>query len=254
MMKKFLRVGGARLAVLTAVGLVACVGLLAAHGGRVLALPRVAICGTPVEASWNTDVQTKLQATDLFGAVDLIDCGSKTPSVSKLSAYAAVLVYSDNPFADATRLGDNLADYVDAGGHVAIATYGISSNVSQVGGRLLTDGYLPFIASGSADAAPTDGSSLTPVKKDDPESPLLTGVRAFSGGTSSKRSLVALAAGATQVAHWSDGTPFLAVMGHVVGLNFYPPSSDARADFWAASTDGARLIANALATTTTGGN
>ena len=32
----------------------------------------------------------------------------------------------------------------------------------------------------------------------------------------------------------------------MVALNFYPPSSDARADFWDATTDGWVLQANAL--------
>ena len=32
----------------------------------------------------------------------------------------------------------------------------------------------------------------------------------------------------------------------MVGLNFYPPSSDARTDFWASSTSGGTLMANSL--------
>ena len=34
--------------------------------------------------------------------------------------------------------------------------------------------------------------------------------------------------------------------GRIVGLNLYPPSSDARSDLWDSSTDGALLMANAL--------
>lgn len=57
--------------------------------------------------------------------------------------------------------------------------------------------------------------------------------------------------GTTLVAHWSDGQPLVGardgpVGGRIVGLNFYPPSSDARGDFWDLTTDGARLMANAL--------
>ena len=33
----------------------------------------------------------------------------------------------------------------------------------------------------------------------------------------------------------------------IVGLNFFPPSSDAQAGLWTASTDGALLMGNALA-------
>ena len=38
----------------------------------------------------------------------------------------------------------------------------------------------------------------------------------------------------------------MAVKDDVVGLNFFPPSSDAQATFWDASTDGDILMANAL--------
>jgi hypothetical protein len=55
---------------------------------------------------------------------------------------------------------------------------------------------------------------------------------------------------ATLVAEWSDGLPLVASrkigLATRVDLNFYPPSSDVRADFWTATTDGAQLLANAL--------
>jgi hypothetical protein len=85
-----------------------------------------------------------------------------------------------------------------------------------------------------------------------PGSPLLAGVESFNGGESSYRNTVDVAPTATLIANWDDEftTPFLAVSsakaGVVVGLNFYPPSSDIREDFWDASTDGWTLLANAL--------
>jgi hypothetical protein len=91
--------------------------------------------------------------------------------------------------------------------------------------------------------------SLVPV---DPSHPLLAGVDDFSGGSSSYHAEAARPApSASLVAEWSDGDALVAVhvpsgAGSVVALNFYPPSSDARADFWDASTDGAALLANAL--------
>ena len=85
-----------------------------------------------------------------------------------------------------------------------------------------------------------------------PGNPLLAGVSSFDGGSSSFRNPTGLAAGATQVAHWSDGTPLVAFKGRVVGLNFFPPSSDVRSDFWKSSTDGVRLMTNALGATLAG--
>ena len=79
-----------------------------------------------------------------------------------------------------------------------------------------------------------------------PGSSLLAGVSSFNGGSFSYRNPGAtLTSGATLVAHWDDGVPLIAFKGGVVGLNFYPPSSDARPGFWDATTDGARLMTNA---------
>jgi hypothetical protein len=72
-------------------------------------------------------------------------------------------------------------------------------------------------------------------------------VSVFNGGTSNYRSTsIAPVAGATLVANYSDDVPLVAYKGSVVALNFYPPSSDARSDFWVSSTDGAKLLVNAL--------
>ena len=56
-----------------------------------------------------------------------------------------------------------------------------------------------------------------------------------------------MTAGSLQVAHWSDDSaPLVGAKGNVVGLNFFPPNSNARGDLWTASTDGAALLANSL--------
>ena len=72
----------------------------------------------------------------------------------------------------------------------------------------------------------------------------------FNGGSSSYHDSVSTTTGATLVAHWTDGLPLVATKqltaGRAAALNFYPPSSNARSDFWEASTDGGRLMANAL--------
>ena len=73
----------------------------------------------------------------------------------------------------------------------------------------------------------------------------------FNGGTASwHNSPIGIAAGATLVAHWSNGQPLVGAKdiapGRSAGLNFFPPSSDASGGLWLASTDGARLMADAL--------
>lgn len=200
----------------------------------------VAVLGAPYDPAWSLDVRDKIAAVSAgsLGTVDVFDVGTATPTLPQLRAYTAVLVFSDVDFFDAVALGDVLADYVDGGGTVVIATF--AYNINPIGGRIVTGNYMPLTLGDQSDGLPM---TLVPV---DPLHPLLAGVTSFDGGTSSFHNVVTTTAGATLVANWSNGLPLIAVKGSVVGLNFYPPSSDARADFWVAGTDGARIMVNAL--------
>jgi hypothetical protein len=206
----------------------------ASAGGSVL------VCATA--PSYDADVQAKLVGTGRFTTVDTFDCGAGTPTPSQLASYSAVLVNADGSYADPTALGDELADYADAGGSVVEAVFNFAGGIS-LGGRWASDGYGVYTFGGGQ----MQGTPYSLVA-DVPSSPLLDGVSSFNGGSSSYLDDVTLAPGSTQIAHWNDGasTPLVAYNAHSVGLNFYPPSSDARSDFWDASTDGAALLANAL--------
>jgi hypothetical protein len=202
----------------------------------------VLICATA--PSYDADVQAKLVGTGRFSSVDTFDCSSGTPTPSQLASYSAVLVYSDGAYSDSTGLGNELADYADAGGQVVEAAFNFFANPSlALQGRWASDGYSAYSFGGG----PATPGALNLVA-DLPSNPLLNGVSSFNGGSSNYMEGVTLAPGSTQVAHWDDGssTPLVAYNAHSVGLNFYPPSSDIRADFWDASTDGAALLANAL--------
>jgi hypothetical protein len=230
------------LAVLTTLGVTASLltfGAVAASATPCTG-PTVVSIGA-ADAGYQSDVVAKLQATCLFTQVDAIDGSSVTPTLSTLQGYDAALVYSDQVFFDDVAMGDVLADYVDGGGHVAVGTFAFfSGGGGGISGRLSTGGYLPFVQGGYA-----TGSHLV-LQADLPASPYLANVTSLDGGINSFHNSVELASGATQIAHWSDSTPLVAVKDDVVGLNFYPPSSDAQATFWDASTDGDMLMANAL--------
>jgi len=78
-------------------------------------------------------------------------------------------------------------------------------------------------------------------------------VTVFDGGNNSYRvDTTNVVSGATRIADWDDGTPLVAVRTingtRRADLGFYPPSSDSSlgASAWASSTDGARLMGNAL--------
>lgn len=207
----------------------------------VLAQPRVAVLGAVSPDSWNADVQTKIAGTGLFSVVDAYNVRSALPTLTTLQTYDAVLAFTD--YGAAFGFGDLLADYYDGGGRVVTAVFG-STNGIHIDGRWQTGGYSLFGVGGQ-----NQGTTLT-LGAYDATSPLMAGVTTFNGGSSSYRGSAAPVAGATVVAAWSNGEP-LVVTGTVGGrarvdLNFYPPSSDVRGDFWSSSTDGDRLMANAL--------
>jgi hypothetical protein len=211
------------------------------------AVTRVATFGANTP-SWNEDVRNKIRNTGFFEQVDAFSIGSgyPVPTLEQLREYDAVLVYSDAYFNNDTALGNVLADYVDGGGGLVLATFAFY-NQGGIGiqGRIRTGDYMPFTASSQNQPG---GLSLV---ADQPSHPLLEGVVSFSGGSSYHNTPAVLSSGAEIVAHWNNGQPLVTFKersegGTVVGLNFYPPSSDANSSFWDARTDGAQLMANAL--------
>jgi hypothetical protein len=221
----------------------------AASLSSVLAAGKVAIYGAHNIAAWNNDVKSKLIGTGMFDQVDVYFVGTgggaiPTPTLAQLQQYNAVLVYSDSAFSDPTGFGNVLADFADAGGGVVLATFDFDTPLA---GRFATDGYYPLTIGGS-----THGT-LQSLVKDLPAHPILNGVNSFNGGSESWRDMVTPSTGSTLVAHWTDGLPLVVTkqptIGRIVALNFFPPSSDSSPNygFWDSSTDGARLMGNALA-------
>jgi hypothetical protein len=208
---------------------------------------KVAILGAPNTASWNDDVQAKLQATGKFAQVDIINVATTTPTLPQLQAYQAVLLYTDGACcADSTTLGNNLADYVDAGGGVVAAVFATAS--IPIAGRFNTSNYWAIQPTGQQSSA---NATLGTIYL--PGSPILAGVATFDGGSSSYRpSTSNLHPNATRVADWSGAGTIPLIATRVINgknrvdLGFFPPSTDARSDFWVASTDGAKIMANAL--------
>ena len=120
-------------------------------------LPKVALYSAGWSPAYNPDVIAKLTGTGMFSQVDNLSplgCDpfspyhglDATPTLATLQQYAAVLVYSDCAFYDSAALGDVLADYIDGGGRVVLATFAFWNEPGEIGiyGRLLTGGYLPL--------------------------------------------------------------------------------------------------------------
>ncbi|MHC4867976.1 MAG: DUF7901 domain-containing protein, partial [Planctomycetota bacterium] len=224
------------------------------HGGL-----DVVICGAPMDANWNTDVQAKLLATGQFGTVDIFDVGAitgSTPTLAQLQAYDAALVYSDNPmYADSNALGNVMADYVDSGGGVVCMMFeigygGTGYPGAQMQGRWNAQGYYAIPRTGQKGSSQATLGTVY-----NPAHPIMQGVSNFDGGFdgangSHRPNTTSVSPGSTRIADWSDGSPLVVTktIGGVprADLGFYPPSADVRGDFWVTSTDGALLMANAL--------
>jgi PKD repeat protein len=215
----------------------------------------VAVYGAPNTGSWNNDVVAKLQATGQFATVTGVLVNNTTPSLASMLQYDAVLVYSDGVgFQNATQMGNNLADYVDAGGGVVIGVFSFhtSSGAITIQGRFRSGNYVPLSFAGQS------GGSMTLVP-DIASHPILDGVSYLHNGSSGYHHTCSVQSGANLVAHWSNGRPLVAEWnpssaGGVVGLNMFPPSSGARSDFWNQSGDGGLLMANALSFVAGGGS
>ncbi len=175
-----------------------------------------------------------------FGNVDTFDTKIATPTLSNLQQYSALVVWSSFSIFDPTTLGNNLADYVDAGGNVVVMSFGSSLGPT---GRWASGGYDPLIGSYGGGNVGSMGTIY------DPSNPIFAGVSTINAeyiqpGT--------VRAGATLLASWdaSNFNSSLAPMviqsngltGKVVNLNFYGaypyyPNTNGDID---------RLIANTL--------
>lgn len=213
--------------------------LLAVIRPRVLLVAAEGASGSVVVA----DPQRRIRDTNLFSSVDIFDGSAATPELSLLRSYDAVLVWSNFPFHNPDALGDVLAAYVDAGGGVVTSPFASSSN-RALGGRWAMGGYqiLPVSdwKTGNASLGTIDYASH----------PIVQNVASFDGGASSYRPVnTQLTPQGFVVARWTDGTVLAAASSHFrnrADLGFYPPSGAVRSGSWAFTTDGGKLLANAL--------
>ncbi|MHC4676045.1 MAG: BACON domain-containing protein, partial [Planctomycetota bacterium] len=161
-----------------------------------------------------TILRTALAAFPDIETVDYFNCLFAAPTEADLAPYDTVVVMSEFAFFDATRTGNVLADYVDAGGKViqAVATFG-SGGGWELGGRFITQpGYEPF-AHGWGEFYPHSLGVF------DAEHPIMDGVNALTDGLPAG---VALEPDAEWVADWDNGTPLVATQGsNVVGINIF---------------------------------
>jgi|GEM_PF-3124356 len=218
-------------------------------GASAFAQTDVLVCGAASPQSWLDDVQNKLIATGAFSSVTTYNTYTTgTPSLAYLQTFDAVLVYTDYPCIDPVTFGNNLAQYIDGGGGVVSSTFANASVL--ITGNFNTATYQVCIPNNGQLSSPTlTLGTIYPACN-----PIMSGISSFNGGSSSYRSSSnSFVPGTTLVADWSNGEWLVAARTNVgtsnarrADLNFYPPSSTVRSDFWDASTQGGQLMANAL--------
>jgi hypothetical protein len=170
-------------------------------------------------------IRSALEATGLISASDLTDvnaCGA-APTLASLSNFSAVLVWSNSPYGDPVGLGNVLANFVDAGGGVVLATYSFTQSW-RIDGRILTPGYSPFGVSPSASGC-TGNLSLA---NSNTSSVLMQGVSAGPYFCNFNYTNPPLQAGATVVAVDTAGNRVVAVgqSNRVVGVSIFPGFGD----------------------------
>ncbi|WP_431262643.1 PEP-CTERM sorting domain-containing protein [Roseateles chitinivorans] len=207
----------------------------------------VLILGAPQQAGALADVQSKIAGTGVVsGVVDVFNVATGTPTLAQLQSYSAVMVFSDAKYANAAGLGDLLADYVDAGGGVVEAGLSHATvGLRGLTGRFVSGNYDVYNSSTNQNSCGSLGAVALP------DSPLMRDIDSFSGGLSAICYRITPKAGAVSVASWTNGNALLGYRtdhnGIVVGLNMNPVSGDVLSGLWDPSTDGALLMANALA-------
>jgi hypothetical protein len=203
--------------------------------------------GVMAATSSGTDLQGKLSALGQFSSVTYTNM-SPLPTVAAMQAFDAIVAYTF--ISPPTGFGDNLKTYLESGGGVVICDYSSAEAGFSIGGAYQTT-YLLMTPSTFLTTAVNFGTG-TPGTILDPTSPLMAGLVNVGIKTSGQHMSVSNVpkAGTTIVAQWSDGAPAVmwnTINGHKVAeLNMYGTSTTSSSSGWDATTDGAKLIANAL--------
>jgi PEP-CTERM motif len=231
---------------------IACaVSLLAGAGVASATSINVAILSAIGNTSFENDIISKIAPNAPFLNITVLNVHTSTPDLATLNGYQALMVIGNDTFQDGAALGTNLQQYMDLYGRGLVVA--AASNLNQTGclyqlcGTFQTGDYWAIEPGAVKLSAATLGHIYLP------GNPLLTGVTTFDGGSYSERIIgnVNGSTGTSRVADWSDGLPLLVTRTFAsgateVGLNFYPVSGDKFAGLWISSTDGGKILANAL--------
>ncbi len=201
----------------------------------------------PAESSARAaDVYQKIVSTNLFDQVDLHTSNDSLPTLEKLLRYDAILYWNDYVPVSHTTFSERIVEYINSGG-------GFVDGICHTGDyRQLpspySDDYRVFQF-----ASYKYNTGFESIIKDIPSHPILNGVNTFAATSPLQQFNVTLLSGAYTILTGSNDVPLVVARENIgnakarrVSFNFWPVSSDIKDSQWNSSTDGARLMANAL--------
>jgi hypothetical protein len=91
-------------------------------------------------------LQSQILAEPGVASADLFQATARTPTLAQLQLYDIIVPFSNNPFADADTLGNNLANYVDGGGIVVQLAFSHTGpgQPNGINGRWVSGNYNPY--------------------------------------------------------------------------------------------------------------
>jgi len=168
---------------------------------------------------------------------------STTLSLSLLQQYSLVFAWTNHGW-PVNILGTLFTQYVNSGYPLVLAIF----SFQNYSGSVLSGGFFPnyyAILPGTVSYGPRAilGSF-------DNTHPIMAGVKTFDGGSDSFRVPNNLNPNAKMVALWSDGKVLIATLEvngvKRVDLGFFPPSNAVEPTSWISTTDGAKIMVNAV--------
>jgi hypothetical protein len=148
-----------------------------------------------------------------IGICERFNSFTGTPDISLLMKFCVVIVWSNSPQNNPDLLGNNLADYIDAGGSVIAAAPTRIPPSWYIGGRFRAEGYDPF----TRETGPLGPATLGAKSAH----PIMTTPYAINTLWGDFRTDAVMDPGAEWLADWSDKKPLAALKGKVVGLTSF---------------------------------
>ncbi|MEE9413516.1 MAG: Ig-like domain-containing protein [Methylococcales bacterium] len=191
------------------------------------------------EAGLEQNVKNALILTGVYEADDItfVNARTRTPDLAELSDFDAVLVWSDHTFNNSTLLGNVLADYVEQGGGVVLATY-VFSQPWSIAGRITEPQFSPFLVTNNLIRT----SGVLDLTQSNTDHPILSGINSASYIGNSNYTNPPLANGATLIAKDTNGNNLIAINSDnkVVGISIWPGGQSS------SNTNVSMIYANAL--------